>query len=915
MIGMKKVLSLLLMATLAVSLFTVSAKELPLSDITVKSGATVDSEVKWLERGYYFGYENVDLTGMNSVKITAYNKLVTGTNGVTMAIVIDNPKSGDVIGYATLTKVGENITVQAPIKLTTGVHNLYFYSLYGKNTINETRIRKIELSEEKFESDKLSKQIPDSVIIDDFSDTWAATDDFGRKVASFEEAGAVKTDGREVGMLYWNWFIDGEKKANVIPEIISEKPSAKEVYSDPIWEHEATFYWGEPLLGFYTSYDYWVYRKHAEMLSVADVDVIFFDYSNAGLDYITSLNALALAFRDAKASGIDIPEICAMMNLGYNPDNAYRGLLGLYFNCFYENDYSDIWYNFDGKPLLYANSTYKVALQNTSNDNMTEREALSLTENFFTFRPHGGRNVDSGDDSWMWLENFPQILRNVDKETGRPEFVVVGCGINQSTEVGLSETGVFSDPYCKGRGYSEAFGEDYSENGKRMAYFFREQASLALEAEPEFVMIDGWNEWTALRQDSYNGHKNSFVDCFDYENSRDFEPNNGPLKDDYYMLLTDFIRKYKGVRETPLASGAKTIDVAGDIAQWAEVGPIFYNNNQNYERDSVGLWKRGTREPHIYKTTVNNAIKTAKVSFDSEKIYFMAECFSDIKTDGKNVLNLYINTDRNAATGWNGYDYAVNLDGLGKLSSFNKNTWERTAVGDAKYSVNGKYIQIEIARNVISETDAIDLEFKWTDSVNPEGNLLKFYTDGSVAPLGRFNYVYTEVPETSISETTRDNLLGTSILKAGSGKMIVSGAKRYVYEKDITVTPFEMNGTLYIPEDAYNEIMGYGRSKTEYDANYNKFFTYHFDLNDDMTEIVNYKWTCSVLDSTEVKVNGVFSTLSAPVKYVNGIFYIPASLISECYGYEVKVIDDGVYAIGKYGVSDNDTLAVLSHIN
>ena len=145
--------------------------------------------------------------------------------------------------------------------------------------------------------------------------------------------------------------------------------------------------------------------------------------------------------------------------------------------------------------------------------------------------------------------------------------------------------------------------------------------------------------------------------------------------------------------------------------------------------------------------------------------------------------------------------------------------------------------------------------------------------------------------------------------------MIVSGAKRYVYEKDITVTPFEMNGTLYIPEDAYNEIMGYGRSKTEYDANYNKFFTYHFDLNDDMTEIVNYKWTCSVLDSTEVKVNGVFGKLSAPVKYVNGIFYIPASLISECYGYEVKALGDGVYAIGKYGVSDNEASAVLSHIN
>ncbi len=915
---MKRTMCLLLSFVLWVSLFTLGVyaeeKELLLSEIKFKSGVTADSEIKWLERGYFFGYENVDLTGINSVKITAYNKLVTGTNGVTLAIVTDNPKTGDIIGYVTLTEVGEDITVTSSINPTEGVHNLYFYSLYGKNTVNETRIKKIVLSEEKYESDKLNKQVPDSAIIDDYSDTWAATDDMGRKVASFEEAGALKTDGREVGMIFWNWFSDSEKRANVIPEIIAEKPSAKEVFDDPIWENNAVYYWGEPIFGFYTSTDYWVYRKQAEMLSVAGVDSIFFDYSNSGLDYIAQLNVLAKAFRDSKATGVDIPRISAMMNLGYNPENAFRGLMAIYFNCFYENDYSDIWYYLDGKPLLYANSTYKVAAENAEKGNETEKSALLLTKDFFTFRTHGQRNVDTKDDSWMWLENFPQVLRNVDEETGRPEFVVVGCGINQSTEVGLSETGVFSDPYCKGRGYSEAFGEDYSENGKRMAYFFREQASLALEAEPCFVMIDGWNEWTALRQDSYNGHKNSFVDCYDYENSRDFEPNNGPLKDDYYMLLCDFIRKYKGVRETPLATGAKTVDIKGDISQWNDIGPAFCNNFQDYERNSEGLLKRGTEEHHVYKTTVNNAVKTAKVSYDSEKLYFMAECTRDINI-GANSLNLYINTDRNHITGWNGYDYAVNLDGMGRVSKFTGTSWERSEIGVSNYSVAGKYIVLELERSLVAETDAIDFEFKWTDSVNPEGDLLKFYSDGSSAPLGRFNYVYTTIREESLSETERDNLYGTSILKAGSGKMIVSGAKMNVYEKDKRVAPFEMNGTLYIPEDAYNEIMGYGRSKTEYDSAYNKFFTYHFELSDDMTEIVDYKWTCSVLDSTEVKINGVFETLSNPVKYVNGIFYIPVSLIAECYGYEVKAMGDGVYAIGKYGVAENDVKAVLSHLN
>ena len=718
-----------------------------------------------------------------------------------------------------------------------------------------------------------------------------------------------------MGINYWNWFATADRAGVVITDVINDKPEARHEYNDPIWDQKAAYYWGEPIMGFYSSQDYWVYRKHAEMLSIIGIDSIFLDYSNDGLDYIKQLNILAKAFRDAKKTGVDIPEISVMLNLGNSPNNAYRGLLAIYFNCFYENDYSDIWYYWEDKPLIFGNSLYDVALKDTKTDNETERDALLLIKDFFTYRTQGRRDVDTEDASWMWLENFPQILRNVDKNTGRPEFISVGCGINQSTELGLSVTGVFSDPYCKGRGYSEAFGEDYSANGMRMAYFFREQASLALEAEPEFIMVDGWNEWTAIRQFDWHGQLNSFVDTFDYENSRDFEPNNGPLRDDYYLLLADFIRKYKGVRETPVATGAKTVDINGDVAAWDNIGPTFFNNFQDYERNSEGLYKRGTEEHHVYTTTVNNAIMRAKASFDGEKLYFMAECNSDIDMTGKNPLNLYINTDRNFITGWNGYDFVLNLDGPGKLSAFNGSSWERTPVGDIKYAVSGKYIQVEIGRSLLGETGSVDLEFKWTDSVNPEGDLLKFYNEGSTAPFGRFNYVYTEIPERSMSENERDNLYGTSILVAGNPEMIVAGAKMNVYEKDTTVAPFEMNGTLYIPEDAYNEIMGYGRSKTKYDSNYNKFYTYHFDLSDDMKEIVNYKWTCSVLDSTEVKVNGVFGTMSAPVVYVNGMFYIPASLISDCYGYEVKALGNGVYGIGKYGVSDSDIMSALSYIN
>ena len=187
---------------------------------------------------------------------------------------------------------------------------------------------------------------------------------------------------------------------------------------------------------------------------------------------------------------------------------------------------------------------------------------------------------------------------------------------------------------------------------------------MALSTDPEFVLVDGWNEWNTARYAKYQNHSgNVFVDLYDPENSRDFEPNNGPLKDDYYLLMTDFIRKYKGVRPAPVASGAKTIDIAGDVSQWSGVGPEFLNFDQSYERDSYGAIDPATNAKIHYTTTVDNAILSAKVSFDADNFYFLATTKEAVNENSNGFMNLYINTDRNRATGWEGYDFAVNVSG------------------------------------------------------------------------------------------------------------------------------------------------------------------------------------------------------------------------------------------------------------
>lgn len=39
--------------------------------------------------------------------------------------------------------------------------------------------------------------------------------------------------------------------------------------------------------------------------------------------------------------------------------------------------------------------------------------------------------------------------------------------------------------------------------------------------------------------------------------------------------------------------------------------------------------------------------------------------------------------------------------------------------------------------------DDVDIEFKWNDNMQENGNIMDFYVNGDTAPGGRFNYVYT----------------------------------------------------------------------------------------------------------------------------------------------------------------------------
>ena len=103
---------------------------------------------------------------------------------------------------------------------------------------------------------------------------------------------------------------------------------------------------------------------------------------------------------------------------------------------------------------------------------------------------------------------------------------------------------------------------------------FAEQWECALKLDSPFVMVTGWNEWTAGKF-RRPGRPVVFVDQFDQEYSRDIEPVAGLHGDNYYYQLVSNVRRDKGVPAVPKASAPKTIDLAGGFDQWKDVGPEF----------------------------------------------------------------------------------------------------------------------------------------------------------------------------------------------------------------------------------------------------------------------------------------------------------------------------------------------------
>ena len=633
-----------------------------------------------------------------------------------------------------------------------------------------------------------------------YSDTWVATDAIGRTMPTHEQTGDIKNDKRRVvGIFYITWHTQnihswkGPYAADVT-KILEQDPEARRDTNHKLWQNDAYHYhYAEPEMGYFLSQDEWVIRKDMSMLTDAGVDVLIMDVTNA-VRYWDEWEIIFQTMQKVKAEGNHVPKFCFW---------AFNGpvitvVQELYNRIYKENKYSDLWFYWDEKPLLLYNNDphhnasggwvenpnpnyYEAAAidpndPNYNNPDYTQKSLKDYTnevKEFFTLRnmwwgyyEWAGKRYIGTEDNWSFgysladnriLEMSPEELLST--HNGKREQAAVTPAQHPVTMtenpmgVGKSWTRRFGEPQLNEYDMPEVgyipYLNQVKENPVLYGAYFQESWDYALQGDPEFLYINDWNEWTAMKfnlgpNTPWLGRYNSFmfVDQYNMEFNRGIQPMKGGYTDNYYMQMAQNIRRYKGSRPIPQHFGYAECKIDGRFGDW-KCNTIEYRDTHGdtFHRDA-----KGYAGLHYTNTSGRNDIITSKVSVGKDNVSFYAETADKLTphTD-PNWMLLLIDADNNSSTGWYGYDFIINKsvknDRLTTLMQYDSEKGEWCHAADIAMRYADNHLELTLPRELLNITgDSFTFDFKWADNPTELEDPISLCLDGDTAPNRRFNY-------------------------------------------------------------------------------------------------------------------------------------------------------------------------------
>jgi hypothetical protein len=633
-------------------------------------------------------------------------------------------------------------------------------------------------------------------IRDIFPDTWVATDALGRAMPGPAVVGPLKHDQRRVvGIFYIAWHSDSAANmkhpySGDVSKVLARDPAARLDAKHPLWT-EGSYHWGEPEMGYFLSKDEYVIRKDMSMLADAGVDVLVMDVTNA-VRYWDEWDVIFPAMQRMKAEGNKVPQFCFW---------AFNGpcitvVQDLYEKIYKQRKYEDLWFLWDGKPLLLYNGTPQVdanrgGIQHPNPNYLpaaktdpdhphygdpeyTEEFYQDYTrdvKDFFTLRTMwwgyhewAGQRFIGTEDNWSFGYDLgdarvramdPRDL--VSRHQGVLEEAAVTPAQHPSSLTGKSWTREHGEPelneydlpvptYVPWLGRTVEHPEGYG-------IYFQQRWEEALDADPQFLYINDWNEWTAGKYQPPAGESFAFmrrassyffVDQYNAEFNRCVQPMRGGYTDNYYMQMAQNIRRYKGARPVPELKGDQTIRIDGQFDDWQPVTVEYRDTvGDTFHRDYPGYGGL-----HYMDQSGRNDLVTCRVAMDDEQCYFQAETRAELTphTDPHWML-LLIDVDRNVETGWCGYDYLINREVIDATTTTlqrydpqaTDGPWVRVAT--LPYRAAGQALELAVPRSALGLSgDDSAFDFKWSDNPAELADAISLCTHGDTAPNRRFNY-------------------------------------------------------------------------------------------------------------------------------------------------------------------------------
>lgn len=629
-----------------------------------------------------------------------------------------------------------------------------------------------------------------------FPDTWVGQDALGRHMPTFAEVGPVKQDHRRVvGIFYITWHRDLLSKIKSpyradVSRVLASDPKARLDAKNPLWT-EGSYHWGEPELGYFLSKDEYVIRRDMSMLGDAGVDVLIMDVTNA-VRYWDEWEVIFAVMERMKAEGNRVPQFCFW---------AFNGpvitvVQELYERIYKTRKHPDLWFYWDGKPLLLYNGNpsrdangpgvrnpnphYEAAAK-TDPDNphygdpdFSEefyKDYTKEVKDFFTLRSMwwgyyewAGKRFVGTEDNWSFGLDLgdkrvaamtPDEL--VSRHKGQKEEAAVTPAQHPSSLIGKSWTRINGEPALNEYDLPEPASVPWLgktvEHPEGYGIYFQQRWDEAIKGDPQFLYLNDWNEWTAgkyaptgkattkfMRRDS----PYFFVDQYNAEFNRAIQPMKDGYTDNYYMQMAENIRRYKGVRPVPELQGLNSIEIDGRFEDWRGIQLEYRDTvGDTFHRDYNGYGG-------LYYTNDlgRNDITTCKVAVDGSKVHFYVETKDTLTSHtGHNWMLLLIDSDQNPNTGWFGYDYLINYRVIDAKTTTLQHydpqapggPWVEVARLEYRYA--GKAMELAVPRQLLRLTgDAFSFDFHWCDNPVDLKDPISLCLSGDSAPNRRFNY-------------------------------------------------------------------------------------------------------------------------------------------------------------------------------